>query len=118
MAIFEGKVKVRLHPVKGIILAKGDESSTLTATDAGKILDTMVSAAEKHKVGIDRWSLYIPEVAAKMSKDDKQISVPKVKAYMDGTREPVLTLGKFGAPRMILAFPTKVVRESKIIDIA
>jgi len=118
MAIYEGKVKIRLHPVKGITLSKGDEDSKFTASDAGAILDTMVKAADQHKCGIDRWSLYIPELAAKLSKDDKQLSVAKVKAYMDGSREPVVTLGKFATPRMVLASPVKQVKQSKIIDIA
>jgi len=118
MALFEGKVRIRLHPAKGITLDRGIESSTLTAADAGQILDTMVAAADKHKVGIDRWSLYIPELAEKIAKDDKQLPVAKVKAYMDGTREPVLTVGKFATPRLVLASPVKTVKQSKIVDIA
>ena len=118
MAIYEGKVKIRLHPVKGITLSKGGEDAKFTASDADAILDMMVKAADQHKCGIDRWSLYIPELAAKMSKDDKQLPVAKVKAYMDGSREPVVTLGKFATPRMVLASPVKQVKESKIIDIA
>ena len=118
MAVYEGKIRIRRHPDKGIMLSPGVESSTLTAADAPEILIRMVAAAEQHKVGIDRWSLYIPEVALKMGKDEKQIPVAKVKAYLTTDREPVVTLGKFASPRMVLASPVKVVKESKIIDIA
>jgi hypothetical protein len=117
MAIYEGKVKIRLHPVKGITLSKGGEDAKFTASDADAILDTMVKAADQHNCGIDRWALYIPELAAKMSDADKQVSVANVKAYMDGSREPVLTRGKYD-PRIVLASPVKVVKQSKIIDIA
>ena len=119
MAIYEGKININCDPSgKGVYINRGNDEATLSASDAVAILDTMVKAADQHKCGIDRWSLYIPELAVKLAKDDKQLSVANVKAYMDGSREPVVTLGKFATPRMVLASPVKQVKQSKIIDIA
>lgn len=118
MAIYEGTVRIRLHPKKGITLDKGNDTSTLTAGDAEQILTTMVSAAKQHKVGIDRWSLYIPELAAKLAKDAAQIPPAKVESFMDGSKTAVVTTDKFGKPRLLLAAPIKTVRKSAIVDIA
>jgi ribonuclease I len=120
MAAFEGTLKIRLHPVKGITLSKGDSNSTLTADDAASILKKMVSAAETHKVGIDRWSLYIPEVALSMTKDVKQLTLKQIKPFLEGTNHvPTVTQDRFKNPRLVLAAPMTVTkRKSNIIDIA
>jgi hypothetical protein len=118
MATFEGTVRIRLHPVKGIVIDRGTATSTLTAADAPVILGKMLDAAEAHGVGIDRWSLYIPEVATAMKKSEKQIPIGKIKPYLDGSRAVVLTAGNYGSPRLIVASPVKTVKTSKIVDIA
>jgi hypothetical protein len=118
MAIYEGKVRIRLHPKKGVMLDKGVDGSSLTAADASSILTTMIEAATKHKTGIDRWSLYIPELALTMSKDAVQITPAKIKPYMDGSREAVMTSTKYGTPRLLYVSPEKSMRKSAIIDIA
>jgi hypothetical protein len=117
MATFEGTVRIRLHPDKGITLDKGNSTSTLTAVDAPVIFGKMMEAAEKYGVGIDRWSLYIPEVATAMS-DGKQIPIGKIKPYLDGSRAVTLIVGNYGTPRLLLASPVKVIKTSKIVDIA
>jgi len=127
MAIYEGKININCDPSgKGVYINRGNDEATLSASDAVAILDTMVKAADQHKCGIDRWSLYIPELTAKLSKDDKQLPVAKVKAYMDGSREPALIARRsktrdgrtFVSPQIFLTSPVKVVKESKIIKIA
>jgi hypothetical protein len=118
MATYEGTVRIRMHPDKGIILDRGIASSTLTAVDAPVIFQKMMESAEVYKTGIDRWSLYIPELAEKMAKSDKQIPVAKIKPFLDGTRAVTLTVGNYGSPRLVLASPVKVLKTSKIVDIA
>lgn len=121
--LYEGTVRVRLHPVKGITLDVGVAGSTLTATDAPAILTTMVEQSLERKVGIDRWSLYIPELAATMKADAKHITAAMVKPflaeYAAGKREVTLTKGKWGKPRMLLALPLERTKKaSAIIDLA
>lgn len=120
MAIYEGKVRIRLHPVKGIILDKGVPTSTLTADDAETIMLTMVEAAKANNCGIDKWSMFIPELAQSMTKSEVQIPVGKVLKYMDDAemREAVIRTNKFGGPRLDYCSVEKTLRKSKIMDIA
>lgn len=118
MATFEGTVRIRLHPVKGIMLDRGAATSTLTAVDAPVIFGKMMEAADAHNVGIDRWSLFIPEIATAMAKSDKQIPIGKIKPLLDGSRAVTLTVGNYASPRLVLASPVRTVKTSKIVDIA
>ena len=120
MAIYEGKVRIRLHPVKGIFLDKGVPTSTLTADDAETIMLTMVEAAKANNCGIDKWSMFIPELAQSMTKAEVQIPVGKVLKYMDDAemREAVIRTNKFGGPRLDYCSVEKTLRKSKIMDIA
>lgn len=120
MPIYEGKVNIHNNSVKGITLTKGDETATLDSKDAADILNKMISSADRLKVGIDRWSLFIPELTVNMSKNDKQLPVAKVKAMMDGTRTPVLIAKRgvnpktgraFVSPQILLASPVTSVVE-------
>lgn len=116
MRDFEGTVRVRIHPTKGVMLDKGVAGSTLTAEDAGKILDLCMGAAKQHKVGFDRWSFYIPKVNEALPKGANLTLKDMEKAK---GKTPRLRLGKFAKPVLVLAdeqAPTK--RESTIIDIA
>ena len=116
MRNFEGTVRVRIHPTKGVTLDKGVEGSTLTAADAEKILAIAMGAAKQHKVGFSRWSFYIPTVNEALPKG-ANLTLKDVEKAKGKT--PRLRLGKFAAPVLVLAdeqAPTK--RESKIIDIA
>lgn len=118
MRNFEGTVRVRIHPAKGLTLDKGVSGSTLTAADAGTILTTSLEAAARHKVQLDRWSFYIPGVNEKLGKTDS-LKISDVQAAVKAGKTPRVRLGKFGKPVLVLAdeqTPTK--RESKIIDIA
>jgi len=120
MRNFEGTLRIRLHADKGITLDRGVKDSTLTAADAAQIASIMVEAAAKHKAGIDRWSLYIPEVSEKLSHDDKQLPVSKVVAAMkDPNNDVTISAAKFGLPRMVIAPKvTTIKKASKYTDIA
>ena len=120
MRNFEGTLRIRLHADKGITLDRGVKESTLTAGDAAQIAVIMVEAAANNKVGIDRWSLYIPEVSEKLAKDDKQLPVAKVTAALKNpNNEVTISAAKFGLPRMVIAPKvTTVKKASKYIDIA
>lgn len=120
MRNYEGTFRIRLHADKGITLDRGVSSSTLTAADVNKALELMLEHATKNKCGIDRWSLYIPEVSEKLSRDDKQLPVAKVKAAMkDPNNDVTLSAAKFGLPRINIAPKVTVTkRQSKFVDIA
>jgi hypothetical protein len=120
MRNFEGTLRVRLHADKGITLERGVKESTLTAADVGQIATIMVEAATKHKVGIDRWSLYIPEINEKLSKDDKTLPVAKVVAALNNPgNEVTLVAARFGLPKVVVAPKvTTIKKASKYIDIA
>ena len=117
---YEGTYRIRFHADKGILLDKGAVDSTLTAADVDMALDKMLEAATKMKCGIDRWSLYIPEVSEKLTRDDKQLSVAKVKAALKEAGNTVeIHAAKFGKPRMVIGKPSAVTkRVSKYQDIA
>ena len=120
MRNYEGTLRIRLHADKGITLDRGVKDSTLTAADAAQIARIMVEAAAKHKVGIDRWSLYIPQVSEKLAKDDKQLPVSKVVAAMkDPNNDVTICAAKYGLPRINIAPKvTTVKKTSKYVDIA
>jgi len=102
MAKFEGNVDVIFHPEKGVSIQRGED---FNASEATELLETMISGAKDAKAGIDRWSLYIPEVSQTLARDAKQVPLAKVsKALKDG-HEPTLTVGKWGKPRLVLAAP-------------
>ena len=117
---YEGTFRIRHHADKGICIDRGAVDSTLTAADVDMALDKMLEAATKLKCGIDRWSLYIPEVSEKLSRDDKQISVAKVKAALvEAGNNVEIHADKFGKPRMVIGKPTMVTkRVTKYQDIA
>lgn len=117
---YEGKFRIRLHADKGITLDRGDVNSTLTANDLDIALPKMLDAAAANKCGFDRWTLYIPGVNEKLSRDDKQISLAKVKAALKEEGNVVeLHAGKYGKPKMVIAKPTIVTkRVSKFQEIA
>jgi hypothetical protein len=50
--------------------------------------------------------------------DGKQIPIGKIKPYLDGSRAVTLIVGNYGTPRLLLASPVKVIKTSKIVDIA
>ena len=116
MAKFEGNVDVIFHPEKGVSLQRGED---FNASESEEILETMISGAKSNKAGIDRWTLYIPEVSQTLARDSKQIPLAKVtKALKDG-HEPTLTVGKWGKPRIVLAAPvTTKASTRKITKIA
>ena len=118
MRNFEGTVRVRIHPSKGVTLDRGVAGSTLTAADAERIIALAREAGAKHKVGFDRWSFYIPTVNEKLAKNEN-LSLKDIDAALKAGKTPKVRLGKFAKPVLVLAddqAPTK--RESKIIDIA
>lgn len=118
MRHFEGTVRVRIHPTKGLTLDKGVSGSTLTAADAGEILAKSLEAAAAHKVGFDRWSFYIPGVNEKLPKEQATIPLATVLKHAKGI-EPRIRLGKFAKPVMVIADePAPTTRKSAIIDIA
>jgi hypothetical protein len=117
---YEGTFRIRHHADKGITLDRGISTSTLTAADADSALQLMLEHAANLKCGFDRWTLYIPGVNEKLSKDDKQISVAKVKAALKEAGNVVeLHRGNFGVPKMVIAAPTTTTkRVSKFQDLA
>jgi hypothetical protein len=119
MRNFEGTVRVRIHPVKGLMLDKGVSGSTLTAADAAKVLSIALDAADKQKVGFDRWSFYLPGINEKLKKEVKTIPSKVVAEAVKEGAWPMIRAGKFSNPVMVIAKPTgEVKRESKIVDIA
>jgi hypothetical protein len=118
--IYEGTVRIIVHPVKGVQLTRGVKGSTLTAADADKIASLMVDAAKQHKVGIDRWSFYIPEVNQKLATDDKHVPLSKAQAAIkDDGYSVALGVGNWGSPKLIVAPKvTSTKKQSNIIEIA
>ena len=120
MRNYEGTVRVRLHEARGVMLDKGIATSTLTAEDTVKLVTAMVEGAKTHKVGICRWSLYIPDVSEKLPKAQAQIPVKAVEAALKDGAEATLKAGKWGSPTLILAAPRAAAAKSSkfIADIA
>jgi hypothetical protein len=114
MRNYEGTVRVRNHADRGITLDKGVAGSTLTAADATKILEIMVKAADERKVGIDRWSLYIPSVNENVKGEQLATSAVK-KALKDGAK-PTLMAAKFGKPCIKLATGQPTAKSTKFGD--
>jgi hypothetical protein len=116
MRAYEGTVRIRLHPTKGITLDKGAEGSTLKASDAERILALSVEAAQKHKAVLDRWSFYVPGASEKLAKDAKGLQ-PSAMAVQGAT--PRIRASRFGTPVLILAKDEPGQRaKSGIVDIA
>jgi hypothetical protein len=120
MRNYEGTVRIIVHPVKGVQLTRGTAKSTLTAADVNQIASIMVEAAANNKVGIDRYSFYIPEVSQKLGVDDKQLPLSKaVAALKDTGNEVTLIAAKFGLPKLVVAPKvTTTKKKSNIIEIA
>lgn len=122
MRSFEGTVRVRLNAEKGCVtLARGVKGSTLTAADAEKIAEIAIEAATAHKVGLDRWAFYIPEVSEKLPKDPKATLDPKAaaKAIKAGGK-PTIGRDNWGNPklRILPDTPSSKAKVSKYVDIA
>lgn len=106
-ATFEGTLRIRSHAEKGVMLDKGVETSTLTAADAVTVLSKAVAYADANKMGLDRWSFYIPEVSQKLAKDAKHVTVAQVKAALKAGNVPTIRTGNWGKPVMTIAHPVK-----------
>jgi len=117
---YEGTLRIRINPEKkAVVLDRGIQSSTLTADNPVDILSKMVTAADEHKVGIDRWSLYIPGVSEKLNKTATTLSVRQVNtALEDESNEVFIRAGKWGKPQLIIAGKQTRKTSSKYIDIA
>jgi hypothetical protein len=119
MRNFEGTVRVRIHPSKGVMLDRGVAGSTLTAADAERIMALAREAGAKHKVWFDRWSFYIPTVNEKLA-ENENLSLKDIDDALKAGKTPrVKSHKKYAKPVLVLAddqAPT--VRKSKIIDIA
>jgi hypothetical protein len=118
MRNFEGTVRVRIHPEKGIMLDKGISGSTLTAADAAKVLAIAIREAESRKVGLDRWSFYLPGESQKVPMSVKQIPLTLIVEAIRAGATPTIRKGPWNSPRMVIAKDGEVKRESKIVDIA
>lgn len=117
MRNFEGTVRVRVHPEKGVMLTPGVEGSTLTAADADKLLNVMLEGATKHKVGIDRWSLFAPAIT--LPEGAKQVPAAEVVKLLKTGLKPRLRQGKWGKPCLVIAAEQESTkRKSSIIDLA
>ncbi len=113
--IYEGSVDIELHHSKGIMLTRGDDYN---ANEAAELLAAMMSFATEHKEGIDRWSLYCPDIADGMSKEVKQLTVAQIAAAME-VRPLTATLiaGKYGKPQLVLAGPTTSTKKKASIKL-
>ena len=116
---YEGTLRIRFNPEKNfVMLDRGIQSSTLTPDEAESILDIMVEAADERKCGIDRWSLYIPEVSEKLAKTAVVIPTTSVKKALKDGNKPFIRAGKWGKPQIVLGSPvTSPKRVSKFVDI-
>lgn len=115
---YEGTLRIRHDSEKNhIVLQRGIQSSTLTPDDPGNILDIMVEAADERKCGIDRWSLYIPEVSEKLPKTAAVVTTAAVKKALKDGNTPFIRAGKWGKPQVVLGKPVTSKRVSKFVDI-
>ena len=115
---YEGTLRIRFNPEKNMVfLDKGVKDSTLTTDEAVSILDIMVEAADERKCGIDRWSLYIPEISEKLPKTTAVVTTAVIKKALKDGNEPFIRAGKWGKPQIVLGSPVKTVRRSKFVDI-
>jgi hypothetical protein len=119
MRNFEGTVRVRIHPEKGVMLDKGVAGSTLTAADADKILALAIGAARQHKITqFNRWSFYIPKVNEALPEGALHITLKDLENAKGTAR---LRSGRWQMPVLVVADAaeqTPTARKSKIIDIA
>lgn len=121
MAIFEGTLRVRFHPVKNMVfLDEGDKDSTLTAADAESVLSKALEAAEARGATMCRYSFYVPKVSEGIPKEIKTISAAEVrKAASVPGRAVGITLGRFKTPLLTVAPDGKKVSTKRFIqDIA
>ena len=123
MRNYEGTFRIRFNsekPQRGVYIERGVSTSTLTAADVNRALELMMEHAAKNKCGIDRWSLYIPEINDNMKPEETQVPVSKVKAFLkDPSKEVRLVAANWGKPRInIVGKVTSTKKQSSIIDIA
>lgn len=121
MPAFEGTLRVRLNPEgPTVALDRGTKSSTLTAADAEEVLRIALASCKEHGAKLDRWTFYVPSLAAKLKPTDKALDPKAVATVADKDDSEVrITLGKFGKPRMVIGKPLESKkRKSKYIDLA
>jgi hypothetical protein len=118
---FVGTVRLIADLDSGLVkLTRGVAGSTLTADDADTIVAKAVETAKKHKLALDKWSFYVPEVNEKLAKDDKKLPVAAVEKAVKNGFKPFLRAVKWGQPRLNILPPveTKTKATSNIIEIA
>ena len=118
---FEGTVRIIADLDTGLVrLTRGVAGSTLTASDADAIVTKAIESAKKHKLALDKWSFFIPDVNDKLAKDDKKLPVASVEKALKNGFKPFLRAVKWGQPRINIlpAVETKTKASSNIIEIA
>lgn len=95
-----GSVDIYVDTNKGVYLKKGTEFEPHEAED---ILAYMLDEAKTTKSGIDRWSVYIPDL--KVAEDAKTISANAVAGAFKKHGNVVLLANKFGKPLLMIAPP-------------